>query len=289
MSNPVFKGCATALVTPMNNDFSINYHELERLIDFQLENGIDALVVCGTTGEASTLNDNERKKIIKITVERVNGRVPVIAGTGSNDTAHAISLTYDAYKSGADAVLLVTPYYNKTSQQGLIAHFTSIADSVEIPVILYNIPSRTSMNIEPETYRIISEHKNIVATKEASSNLSEIAKSIELCKDNLTFYCGNDDLTVPVMSLGALGLISVVSNVKPKETVALCHECLKDNFESARKFFSRLFPLIDALKSDINPMTVKEAMNIYGFDVGKCRLPLFTISEEKRQKINMCL
>ena len=218
----VFKGAATALVTPMNADFSVNYDRLTTLVDEQITNGIDALVICGTTGEKSTLNYQEHIQVIETAVKAANGRVPIIAGAGSNDTVYSVGLCNDAIAVGADALLMVTPYYNKTSQKGLVAHYTYVADRVDAPIILYNVPSRTGVNIQPETYKELAKHPNIVATKEASGDISAIAKIRHLCGDDLQLYSGNDDQIVPLLSLGGIGVISVLSNVLPKETHDMC-------------------------------------------------------------------
>lgn len=281
MKNTVFTGAGVAIVTPMNADGSINYDEFGRIIDFQIDNGTDAIVVCGTTGESATMTDEEHVECIRYCVERVNKRVPVIAGTGSNDTKYAIDLSVHAEKLGADALLLVTPYYNKTSQRGLIAHFTAIADRVNIPIILYNVPSRTGVNIALDTYIELAKHKNIAAVKEASGNISAIAKIIEKCGDSLDVYSGNDDQIVPIMSLGGKGVISVLSNVCPKEAHEIAQLCLDNNFAEAAKLQIKYLDLCNTLFNDVNPIPVKEAMNLMGFAAGECRLPLIKSEQSK--------
>ncbi len=281
MKNTIFTGAGVAIVTPMFDDGSINYDALGTNIDYQIENGTDAIIICGTTGEASTMTDDEHIECIRYCVERTNKRVPVIAGTGSNDTSYAVELSIEAEKLGADALLVVTPYYNKTSQRGLIAHFTAIANSVNIPIILYNVPSRTGMNITIDTYKELAKHKNIVATKEASGNISAIAQIAEACGDSLDIYSGNDDQIVPIMSLGGKGVISVSSNVIPKETHDIAQLCLDNNFADAAKMQIKYLDLINKLFIDVNPIPIKEAMNIMGLNVGECRLPLCKMEQSK--------
>lgn len=279
----VFTGCATAIVTPFKKDFSIDFDAFGNLIDFQLENGVKTLVVCGTTGEASTLTDAEQISAIQFAVSKVQGKdVKIVAGAGSNDTSHGVNLSKLAQNVGADALLHVTPYYNKTSQRGLVEHFKAMAKAVDIPIILYNVPGRTGMTIAPETYVELARVPNIVATKEASGNFSAIARAMHLCGDSLDFYCGNDDQAIPLMSLGGKGLISVLSNVRPKESVAMCDAALAGDFVTAAKYQLDLMPIIGALFSEVNPIPVKEALNIMGFGVGKCRLPLASSMEEAK-------
>ena len=281
MKNTVFTGAGVAIVTPMNADGSINYDEFGRVIDFQINNGTDAIIVCGTTGESATMTDEEHVECIRYCIERVNKRVPVIAGTGSNDTKYAVDLSVEAEKLGADALLVVTPYYNKTSQRGLIAHFTAIADRVNIPIILYNVPSRTGVNIALDTYDVLANHKNIAAVKEASGNISAIAKIIEKCGDRLDVYSGNDDQIVPIMALGGKGVISVLSNVCPKETHDIAQLCLDNNVAEAAKLQIKYLDLCNSLFIDVNPIPVKEAMNLIGFKAGECRLPLLKMEQGK--------
>lgn len=285
MKKVIFKGAAVALVTPMNEDGSVNYNKLKELVDQQIEGGTDAIVACGTTGEAATLDLDEHIEVIRKTVEFAAGRVPVIAGAGSNDTAFAIKTVELAEEVGVDGFLVVTPYYNKTSQAGLIAHFTKIAEATSLPIILYNVPSRTGVNIKPETYKELSKIENIVATKEASGDISAVAKIAHLCGDDLMIYSGNDDQIVPIMSLGGIGVISVLSNVCPKETHDICQYALDGNFKAAAELQVKYLPLIDALFSDVNPIPVKEAFNIMGYEVGECRLPLIKMSDSAHEAL----
>ncbi len=280
MKNTIFTGAGVAIVTPMNEDGSINYEEFGKIIDFQIENGTDAIIVCGTTGESSTMTDEEHKECIRYCVERVAKRVPVIAGTGSNDTAYAIELSKEAESLGADGLLVVTPYYNKSTQRGLVAHFTAIADAVNIPIILYNIPGRTGVNIAIDTYKQLGKHKNIVAVKEASGNISYAAKLIAECGDLLDVYSGNDDQIVPIMSLGGKGVISVLSNVMPKEAHQIAQYCLDNNCAEAAKLQLKLLKFINNLFIEVNPIPVKEAMNIMGWKCGIGRMPLYPMAEE---------
>ncbi len=285
MKKTIFTGAGVAIITPMNADGSINYEEFGRIIDNQIENQTDAIIVCGTTGESSTMTDEEHVECIRYCVERVNKRVPVIAGTGSNDTRYAVELSKEAEKLGADAVLLVTPYYNKTSQRGLAAHFTAIADSIHIPAILYNVPSRTGVNISLDTYKELCRHENIAATKEASGNISAIAKVIEECGEYMDVYSGNDDQIVPIMSLGGKGVISVLSNVMPKETHMITKYCLDNNFAEAAKLQIKYLKIASDLFMDVNPIPVKEAMNLMGWKAGECRLPLLKMEQGKIEKL----
>ena len=285
MKNPVFTGAAVAIITPMYEDGSINFDELGRIIEDQIARGTDAIVICGTTGECSTMTDEEQLAAIKFTVETVNHRVPVIAGAGSNDTDHGCALAAKSAACGADALLLVTPYYNKTTQAGLVAHFTAMAEAGGIPVILYNVPSRTGLNITPETALELSRNPLINGIKEASGNISQVAKIAQLCGDELNIYSGNDDQVVPLLSLGGKGVISVVSNVKPE----LVHNCCKAWFEgdpkTACKLQLEILPLADALFCEVNPIPVKYAMNVLGWEAGSCRLPLVEPEETKMTDI----
>lgn len=289
MKNTIFTGAAVAIITPMNADGSINYEKLGELIDFQIENSTDAIVICGTTGEASTMTDEEHLECIRFTVERTAKRVPVIAGTGSNDTKYAVELSKEAEAVGADGLLLVTPYYNKTTQRGLIAHFTAVADAVNIPIILYNIPGRTGMNMEVSTIRKLAEHKNIVAVKEASGNISYAAKLIAECGDVIDVYSGNDDMIVPLMSLGAKGVISVLSHVIPKQTHDMVQFCLDNNYAEATKLQIEYLDLINNLFIDVNPIPVKEALNMMGMSAGPCRLPLYEMSDDHKDILRASL
>lgn len=289
MKNTLFTGAGIAIITPFNEDGSINYERLGEMIDYQIENGTDAIIICGTTGEASTMSDEEHLECIRFAVKKAAKRVPVIAGTGSNDTAYAIKLSKEAEEIGADGLLLVTPYYNKTTQRGLIAHFTAIADAVNIPIILYNIPGRTGMSIEISTAKVLAKHKNIVAVKEASGNIGYTAKLIAACGDDLDVYSGNDDMIVPIMSLGGKGVISVLSHVLPKETHLMAQYCLKNNFAEASKLQIKYLDLINNLFVEVNPIPVKEAMNLIGVNVGGCRMPLYPMSDENREKLKASL
>lgn len=273
MKKCVFEGMATALVTPITEN-GIDYEAFGKLIDWQIEKGIDGLVICGTTGEGSTLTDIEHKEAIKFAVERANKRVPIIAGTGSNDTAYALELTEYACEAGADAVLVVTPYYNKATQNGLIKMFTEIADASNVPVILYDVPSRTGVSIEPKTVAELSKHPNIVGLKAASGNISKIAETIALCGDDFSIYSGNDDQVVPIMSLGGKGCISVLSNVLPTESSLMCKKFFEGDVKTAAKMQLDYLPLINALFSEVNPIPVKAAMAKMGFCEDYLRLPL---------------
>ena len=289
MKKTIFTGAGVAIVTPFNSDLSVNYDKLGELIEYQIANGTDAIIICGTTGEASTLTDDEHREEIKFAVDKVAGRVPVIAGTGSNDTAYSIELTRYAKEVGADASLNVTPYYNKTTQRGLIKHFTAIADAVDLPMILYNVPGRTGMTISPDTYKELSKHPNIVATKEASGNLADVVRIKYLCGDDLDIYSGEDGLITPMLSLGAKGVISVLSNIKPRETHNICEEYFRGNVEASAALQIKYSNLVDALFCETNPIPVKAAMNVLGFDVGECRLPLYEMSEANLAKLKAAI
>ena len=289
MKKVIFKGAGVALVTPMNEDGSVNYEELERLINFQIDNGTDAIITCGTTGESATMTEEEHSKVIEFTVKKVAGRIPVVAGTGSNNTEIALKHSLEAERLGVDGLLIVTPYYNKTSQQGLIEHYIYIADRVHTPIILYNVPSRTGVNIKPETYKILSRHENIVAAKEASGDISAVAKIRALCGDDLALYSGNDDQIVPMLSLGGLGVISVFSNICPKECHTMIKEFFRGNTELSSKMQIKYLELMNAMFCDVNPVPVKEALNIMGFKCGECRMPLYRLSDENRNKVKSAL
>ena len=276
--NPIFTGAATALVTPLNEN-GVDYAAFEKLINWQIEQGIDALVICGTTGEASTLTDEEHREVLKFAAEVVAGRVPIIAGTGSNDTAYAIDMTKFACEIGYDAVLVVTPYYNKTTQRGLIAMFTAIADASTKPLILYNVPSRTGVNIEPATYAALADHPMIAAIKEASGNISKIVETAALVGDKLDIYSGNDDQIVPILACGGKGVISVLSNVLPKETSQMCHTFFKGDVKAAMDMQIKYLPLTNALFCEVNPIPAKAAMAALGFCENYVRLPLVTMEE----------
>lgn len=279
MKKEIFSGAGVAIVTPMYPDGSIHYEKLGQLIDWQIENHTDAIVICGTTGESACMTDQEHIDCIEFAVKHTAGRVPVIAGAGSNDTAYAVQLSKEAKQLGADALLHVTPYYNKTSQKGLIAHFNAIADATDLPIILYNVPSRTGVNIKPETYAQLAKHPNIVAAKEASGNISQVAQIKALCGDDLDLYSGNDDQIVPLLSLGAKGVISVLSNVMPKETHDICALFFEGKVQESAALQLKLLDLINHLFMDVNPIPVKAAMNLMGFEVGECRLPLVSMDD----------
>ncbi len=284
MKKTVFTGVATAIVTPLNEK-GVDYEAFERLIEWQIAEGINAIVVAGTTGEGSTLTDDEHKSVIKFAVDKVAGRVPVIAGTGSNDTCYAIELTKYACEVGSDAVLVVTPYYNKATQEGLVQSFTAIADASTKPVILYNVPSRTGCNLEPETCLKLADHPNIVGIKEASGNISQIAKLASLVKGKLDIYSGNDDQIVPIMSLGGKGVISVLSNVLPKETVEICDLYFAGKTEESCDLQLKYVELIDSLFCEVNPIPVKAAVSAMGYGENYLRLPLTPMSEAKKQNM----
>lgn len=280
--NPIFRGAATALITPLTES-GIDYDQFGRLIDWQIESGIDALVVAGTTGEASTLTDDEHRDAIKFCVERTAGRVPVIAGTGSNDTDYAIDLTRCACEAGADAMLVVTPYYNKATQNGLYKMFTTIADASDKPIILYNVPSRTGVSIEPSTYARLAEHDNIAAIKEANGNISKIVETVALVGDKLDIYSGNDDQIVPILSMGGAGVISVLSNVMPRETSEMCRRFFRGDISGAAEMQCRYLSLINALFSEVNPIPVKAAMAAMGYCEDYLRLPLTPMEDAHRE------
>lgn len=280
-----FKGAITALITPMKEDGKIDFTAFERLVDDQINKSIDALVVCGTTGESATLDDNEHRDLIKCCIGAAAGRVPVIAGTGSNDTRYAIDLSVHACEMGADGLLLVTPYYNKTTQRGIVKHFNAIADKVNKPMIVYNVPSRTGMNILPETYKELSYHENIVAAKEANGNISAVAETIQLCGDRLDIISGNDDQIVPIMALGGVGVISVLSNVLPKETHDMCALMEQGKVKEAAAMQLKYLPFINALFCETNPIPAKAAMNELGFCTNEIRLPLCEMAPANREKM----
>ena len=284
MKKTVFRGMATAMVTPMNAG-GIDYEAMGRFIDWQIENGINALVVMGTTGENATIEPEDQTEVIRYTVERVAGRIPVIAGTGTNNTEHVLRNTREACGAGADAVLVVTPYYNKATQNGLIKHFYTVADASSVPVIAYNVPSRTGVNILPKTAAALAEHPNIVGIKEASGNMAQMVEMAALCADRLDIYSGEDALTVPMMAMGAKGTISVLSNVVPRESVAMTDACIAGDFQTAADWQCRLLPLINALFSEVNPIPAKAAVSAMGFGEDFLRLPLTPMEEPARQKL----
>ena len=268
-----FKGACVAIVTPFD-DTGINFAELGRIIDDQIAKGTDAICITGTTGEAATMNDAEHRAAIKFTVKHVKGRVPVVAGTGSNDTAYAVELSRYAQEVGANAVLLVTPYYNKCTQAGLVAHYTCIADSIDIPAIVYNVPGRTGVNVKPETYAKLAKHPRIVAVKEANGDLTSVLRTRKLCGDDLAIYSGNDDQIIPILALGGQGVISVLSNVAPRDTHLICQNYFEGNIDAASRMQIDYCDLIDALFCEVNPIPVKVAMRLQGWNVGKLRMPL---------------
>ena len=281
--NTIFTGAGVAIVTPMNADGSVNFEKYRELIEWQIENGTDAIITCGTTGESSTLDHEEHVAVIRTAVEQTAGRVPVIAGTGSNDTAYGIKLSLEAKALGVDGLLLVTPYYNKASQRGLIAHYTAIADAADLPIILYNVPSRTGVNIQPATVAELSKHPNIVAIKEASGSISAVAEIASLC--DIDIYSGNDDQIVPFLALGGKGVISVLSNVIPRETHDICQKWFDGDIEGSRALALKYLELANALFMDVNPISVKDAMNMMGMEVGECRLPLITMADPLKEKM----
>ena len=285
MKRPVFTGAAVAIITPMNADGSINFDELGRIIDDQIANGTDAIVICGTTGESPALDHKEHTDCIRYAVEKTAHRVPVIAGSGSNDTAYAIRLSREAQAAGADGLLLVTPYYNKTSQAGLIAHYTAIADAVDIPCILYNVPSRTGVNIQPATLAVLCRHPNLNAVKEASGNLAQISEIAALCGDDLIIFSGEDGIIVPMLAVGAKGVISVLSNVAPRQAHDICRLWFEGKTQESLALQLKALPLCNALFADVNPIPVKWAMNRLGWNAGTCRLPLVEPNETVRQRL----
>ena len=285
MKNTIFTGAGVAIVTPMNEDGSVNYEAYADLIDFQIENKTDAIITCGTTGESSTLSDEEHREVIRFAIDHTAGRVPVIAGTGSNDTKYAIELSQAAGDMGADGLLLVTPYYNKTSQRGLVAHFGMIAESVKTPMILYSVQSRTGVNIAPETALELSKYDNIVAIKEASGNISQVAKIRALCGDNLDVYSGNDDQIVPLLSLGGKGVISVLSNVAPEVAHNICQFFFDGKVAESAALQLEYLDLCNDLFLDVNPIPVKEALNMMGMNAGPCRMPLYEMTDAAKDKL----
>jgi 4-hydroxy-tetrahydrodipicolinate synthase len=280
MKKCIFTGSGVAIVTPFTDD-GVDFEKLGELIEFQISEKTDAIIICGTTGEASTMPDDEHIAVIEYAVKKVNGRLPVIAGTGSNDTRHAVSLSKQAEEAGADAILSVTPYYNKTTQQGLYEHFKTIAENLHIPVILYNVPSRTNLNINPETLQKLSRIDNIAGIKEC--NLSQAGEVINLCGDDFSVYSGEDGLVLPIMSLGGKGVISVMANIIPRDTHDMIEKYLSGDIEGSRKIQLKTLELIKALFIEVNPIPIKEAMNLMGMNVGRCRLPLVEMSAANRE------
>ena len=289
MKKPVFTGAAVAIITPMRADGSVDYEELGRIIDDQIDNGTDAIVICGTTGESPTMTDEEHTACIRYAVKKTAGRVPVIAGTGSNDTKYAIWLSRQAQADGADALLLVTPYYNKTSQAGLIAHYTAIADAVDLPCILYNVPSRTGCNLTAASLKQLAKHPNINAVKEASGNISQVAEIAAACGEELNIYSGNDDQIVPLLALGGKGVISVLSNVAPRYTHDICAKWFAGDTAGSLAMQLAALPLCKALFADVNPIPVKWAMNRLGWHAGACRLPLVAPDKAMQAQLDSAL
>ena len=284
VKTPVFRGAATALITPLT-ERGVDYDALGRLIDWQIAEGIDALVIVGTTGEKSTLKSEEHLEVVRYSIERANGRVPIIAGTGSNDTDHAIQMSRQACEYGADALLVVTPYYNKATQNGLIKMYTAIADAATKPLILYNVPSRTGVSIEPETYAALADHPNIAGIKEANSDISKIVKTAALVGDKLDIYSGNDDQIVPILSMGGKGVVSVLSNLMPRKTSEICHRWFDGDIAGSRALQCELLPLANALFTEVNPIPVKAAMAAMGFCENYVRLPLTPMEDAHWQKL----
>ena len=289
MKKPVFTGAAVAIITPMYADGSVNYEELGRIIDDQIAHHTDAIVICGTTGESPTLDHEEHIECVRYAVQKAAGRVPVIAGTGSNDTRYAVQLSQQAQQDGADALLLVTPYYNKSSQAGLVAHYKAIAQSVDLPCILYNVPSRTGCNLTPATLAELAKLPNINAVKEASGNISQVAEIAALCGEELNIYSGNDDQIVPMLSLGGKGVISVLSNVAPQYTHDLCAKWFAGDVQGSMEMQLKVMPLCKALFADVNPIPVKWAMNRLGWKAGPCRLPLVEPSAAVQNQLDKAL
>ena len=285
MKQPIFTGAGVAIITPFTKEGKVNYPALKTILEYQIAHGTDAIIICGTPGESATLSHEEHTEAIRFTVETVAHRIPVIAGTGSNDTAYALHLSNEAEKIGVDGLLMVTPYYNKASQAGLIKHYTYLADRVSTPIIIYNVPSRTGCDVKPETYAELSKHKMIYAAKEASGNISSIAKTISLCEKDFTIYSGNDDQITAIMSLGGKGVISVLSNVAPQVAHDIAAAALAGDFEQSRKLQIEYLELCNALFMDVNPIPVKQAMNMMGFDAGPLRMPLCEMNEANTAKL----
>ena len=284
MKKTIFKGCGTAIATPFTED-GVNFDEFGKLLEDQIANEVDAIIVCGTTGESATMSEEEKKEVIKFAIDKINKRTKVVIGTGSNNTTSAIKMSKYAEEAGAYALLVVTPYYNKTTQKGLVAHYKAIAESVSLPIIMYSVPSRTGVNITPETCLELSKIENIVAIKEASGNISQVAKIASLCKDNLDIYSGNDDQVIPLLSLGGKGVISVLSNVMPKYTHEMVHKYLDGDVKEACKMQLDVLDLIDALFCEVNPIPVKYALNLMGYNFGKPRMPLIELSDSNKEKL----
>lgn len=289
MKDIIFKGVGTAIATPFDANDNINFDEFKRLVEYQIENGVNAIIVCGTTGEASTMTEEEKQELIKYCVKVVNKRIPVIAGIGSNNTKQVVINEKYAQKIGVDGLLAVTPYYNKTTQEGLIAHYKLIANNTDLPIILYNVPSRTGVNILPSTYFELSKIKNIIGVKEANGDLSSMLKTKYLCGDELNIYSGNDDQVLPALAVGGIGVISVLSNIKPKYTSEMVNKYFVGKIEEATKMQIKATKLINALFKEVNPIPIKEALNIIGFEFGKPRLPLVECSKELKNELENIL
>ncbi len=288
MKTPIFTGCATAIVTPFRGN-EVDLDKTAELIDWQYKSGVSALIVCGTTGENATQPIDEHEKFVEFCVRHTAGRMKIVAGVGSNDTMTSVRLATSAKKSGADGILMVTPYYNKTSQRGLVKHFSTVADQVDIPMILYNVPSRTGIGIAVETYKILSKHPNINGIKEASGDFSLFSRTRAACGDDLYIWSGNDDNTIPMIAMGALGVISVASNIVPKAVSQLCKLCLEKDFDAATQLYFKYADLFATLFIEVNPIPVKTAMNLMGMDVGELRLPLCEMAPENLEKLKTCL
>ena len=288
MKSPIFQGSAVAIITPFKNG-TIHYDKLAELIDFQIDNGTNAIVICGTTGEASTLTTPEHLAAIEFTARYTKGRVPVIAGTGSNDTHHALVMCKAAEEAGADALLIVTPYYNKATQKGLVAHYTYLADNLKTPIILYNVPGRTGVNMSVDTYVTLSKHLGINGVKEACGSVTQCTRTLSRCGDNFNVYSGEDGDIVPMMSVGAQGVISVLANVAPKETADMARYCLEGNYAEAAKLQLKYMDLIDSLFCEVNPIPVKTALNLMGFEVGELRMPLCEMEPNTLERLQRSL
>ena len=289
MKKTLFTGAGVAIVTPFNEDKSVNFDSLAKMIDFQIENGTDAIIICGTTGEASTLTDDEQVETIRFTAEHTKKRVPVIAGAGSNDTAHCINLAKRCESAGVDGLLMVTPYYNKTTQRGLVKYYSTIASNVDIPIIMYSVAGRTGLNIAPDTVKELSKIENIVALKEASGNLSQVATIAAECGDDIDIYSGNDDQILPVLSLGGKGVISVLSNVAPKDTHDMVTKFLSGDIKGAKEIQLKAIELISALFCEVNPIPVKAALNMMGMNAGGYREPLIELSDEHYKRVETAM
>lgn len=281
----VFTGSCCAIITPFDKNGDINFPALKEIVEFQVENGTDCICACGTTGEASTMNDKEHLSVIEFIVSTVNGRIPVIAGTGSNDTRHGLELCKNACALGVDGLLVVTPYYNKTSQRGLIHHYTTLADSVDKPIIIYNVPGRTGCNVLPATLKTLAEHPNIAGIKEASGNMAQVVEMMSLCADKIDFYSGNDEINIPIMAMGGSGAISVLANVAPAQTHNMIKYALDGDYKNASKMQMEALDLINSLFCEVNPIPVKEGMNLLGFNAGYTRLPLYEMAPENVERL----